>query len=46
MKEFINTLINNKNLKTISILAIVLLLLLGVFVFQSASDLPFVYSQF
>lgn len=46
MKEFINILLNNENLKTISILTIALLLLLGVFVFQSASDLPFVYSQF
>ncbi len=46
MKAFINILINNKSVKTISILTMVLLLLLGVFVFQSASDLPFVYSQF
>gem|GEM_PF-5740939 len=46
MKQFINILINNKNLKRVSILTMVLLLLLMVFIFQSASDLPFVYSQF
>ncbi|OOM78141.1 hypothetical protein CLPUN_20000 [Clostridium puniceum] len=46
MKKFINILINNKNLKKVSILTVILLLILIVFFFHATSDLPFIYSQF
>ena len=46
MKEFINILINNKKLKRVSMITMALLIVLMGFLFQSTSDLPFVYSQF
>ncbi|WP_315072357.1 hypothetical protein [uncultured Clostridium sp.] len=46
MKEFINTLVKNKDLKRAAMLTIALVLILVVYIFQASTDLPFVYSQF
>lgn len=46
VKEFINTLARNKDLSRGISLTLILVAALVVYFFYSASDLPFVYSQF
>ncbi|BCZ49151.1 hypothetical protein psyc5s11_52180 [Clostridium gelidum] len=46
MKKFINILISNKDLNRGIFLTGILISALIVYFFYSASDLPFVYSQF
>ncbi|GAA0078960.1 hypothetical protein UT300005_33390 [Clostridium sp. CTA-5] len=46
MKNIINSVLINKDLRRGAVLTLVLVLALTAFFFYSESDLPFVYSQF